>query len=87
MNLGESVSVKWTLKFKVMCNFIEDYLNNPSLAVAKARRASRSWFDQVDDEAVYAQLSTPQFALYTEMISAADAEDLALQTNYKRLSL
>lgn len=54
-----------------MCNFIEDYLQNPSLAIAalSSDNANRpKWHDTIDDELIYRQISSPEFRLYEEMI-------------------
>lgn len=52
-----------------MSNFIEDYLQNPSLAILNAReRADRRFADiDIDDELVYDQLASPEFRLYEEI--------------------
>ena len=55
-----------------MCNFIEDYLNDPSLAISAAQNSPKSWYDQVDDEIVYSQIASPQFKLYQEIIGYND---------------
>ena len=55
----------------VMCNFIEDYLQNPSMAIASAAElvnSSESFF-QVEEDAVYRELSSSEFRLYEEIVS------------------
>ncbi len=55
-----------------MKTFIEDYLYNPSEAIARAAESFKAQVhDNIDDDAVYLQLSTPEFRLYEEIIFAA----------------
>lgn len=53
-----------------MYNFIEDYPGAKSqiFALAKAEADRRTWCDEVDDELIYKQISSPEFNLYMEMI-------------------
>ena len=53
-----------------MNSFIVAYLSNPAQAIAEARKAAaeKSWCDEIDDEKIYAQLATPEFRLYEQMI-------------------
>lgn len=53
-----------------MCNFIEDYLKNPSSAISEALRKVReiNVSYQFDEELIYRQLSSPEFRLYEEVI-------------------
>jgi hypothetical protein len=59
-----------------MCNFIEDYLENPSSAISDAIRKASSKFSSVsfDEESIYNQISSPEFRLYEEMIFLASSE-------------
>jgi hypothetical protein len=53
-----------------MCtNFIEEYLQNPSQAVANARMSSEERFSGIDcpDDVVYFQLSSPEYRLYEQI--------------------
>lgn len=50
-----------------MSNFIEDYLQNPSLAIIKARECAANRFKAVSEDKVYEQLASPEFNLYTEI--------------------
>lgn len=60
-----------------MKNFIEDYLQDPSQAIASAAAsASKAWHDSIDDEMIYRQIATPEFRLYEEIIFCLDADDL-----------
>jgi len=49
-----------------MCNFIEDYLQNPTLAVANAKAAAEKRFSSllIDDEAIYDEIATSEYHLY-----------------------
>jgi hypothetical protein len=60
-----------------MNNFIEDYPGNKSrtLEAAKTEADTRRWFDEVDEEAIYSQLASPEFALYMEMLFSDAPED------------
>jgi len=57
-------------KLTAMYNFIEDYLNNPAQAVSNARDAAALRFNDVDiaDDLIYAQMSSPEFSLYEEIV-------------------
>lgn len=59
----------------LMKTFIEDYLLNPSLAVANARMDAAPWCESVDEEMIYAQISSPEFRLYEAMIFCPSVED------------
>lgn len=49
-------------------SFIEDYLENPSSAIANARKSAGRRLDNcIDDELVYLQLKSPEFRLYEVM--------------------
>lgn len=60
-----------------MCTFIEDYLSNPSDAIAAARERAngKSWSDQVDERMIYREIASPEFRLYEEIIMSEPAED------------
>ena len=53
-----------------MKSFIEDYLQNPAQAVADAVIASKSlgWSDNIDENLIYAQISTAEFRLYEDIV-------------------
>ena len=54
-----------------MSNFIEDYLDNPTLAIASLCSESgkcNSWSDSIDEELIYSQIASPEFRLYEAMI-------------------
>ena len=46
-----------------------------ALNAAKAEADTRRWFDEVDEEAIYSQLASPEFALYMEMLFSDAPED------------
>ena len=52
-----------------MKTFIEDYFQNPSKAIEKAQQTiSGSWYDNIDEDVIYAQIASPEFRLYEAMI-------------------
>ena len=53
-----------------MKSFIEDYLLNPSQAIADAALASRSldWSDNIDEDLIYAQIASGEFRLYEDIV-------------------
>ncbi len=57
-----------------MRTFLYDYLQDPSQAIADARLRADYRFsdDEFPEEKIYAELSTPEFRLYEEMILAED---------------
>ena len=63
-----------------MSNFIEDYLKNPSFAVAEAKSRPMNWAENIDEEMIYSQISTPQFHLYEAVIMAPSSGDLTFET-------
>ena len=60
-----------------MCNFIEDYLENPSLAISNAIRKAAARFSTVsfDEDFICNELASSEFRLYEEMIFSASPED------------
>ena len=52
-----------------MCNFIEDYLADPSVAIQSALPSVEARFSSIDcnDDMIYAQLSSPEFRLYEQI--------------------
>ena len=52
-----------------MCTFIEDYLKDPSKAVAAARMIADERFGVINglDDEIYSQLSSPEFRLYEQI--------------------
>ena len=54
-----------------MNTFIEDYLQNPSQAIANAQQIANTtlWADAIDEELIYSQICSPDFRLYEVIIS------------------
>lgn len=50
-----------------MNTFIEDYILDPSQAIAKLS-ASVNMSDSIDEDMIYSQLASPEFRLYEEII-------------------
>ncbi len=63
------------LKLTAMNTFIYDYLQNPSQAIAEAHRKAQVKFfpETLPEDAIYAQLSSPEFRLYEEIILTDDS--------------
>lgn len=76
--LGDSAICLIDLNQRVMRSFIEEYLANPSQAVASAAQkvSGTDRFDAIDDEMIYKELATGEFRLYEEIIFSASADDL-----------
>lgn len=52
-----------------MRTFIEDYLQDPAQAIAKAQQTiSDSWYDNIDEDMIYAQINSPEFCLYETIV-------------------
>ena len=53
-----------------MCTFIEDYLQNPSEAIASAvsKAGNIRWADSIDEDQIYQQIGTGSFRLYEELL-------------------
>lgn len=60
-----------------MCDFIEDYLRNPSAAISEALRRVREMNGSArfDDQLVYRQIASPEFHLYEEMIFCPSVDE------------
>ena len=67
-----------------MCSFIEEYLANPSQAVASAAQKVSviDRFDAIDDEMIYKELASPQFRLYEEIIACSENENTPHASGY-----
>ena len=65
-----------------MRNFIEDYLVNPSLAVAAAQNTPMGWTEDIDEDMIYSQLASPEFRLYEEIIFPSSSEDSPRESVY-----
>ena len=53
-----------------MKSFIEDFVKNPCQAIAVARQITdtQSWCDSIDEDMIYAQIASPEFRLYEDII-------------------
>ena len=53
-----------------MKSFIEDYLLNPAQAIAEAAVVSKrlDWSDNIDEDLIYAQIASPEFRLYEDIV-------------------
>ena len=62
-----------------MRSFIEDYLLDPTHAIANARESvpAESWSDNIDEDMIYAQISSPEFRLYEAMVFSQPDEELS----------
>lgn len=60
-----------------MRNFIEDYLEDPAKAIADARLQAykRKWDADLDPEAVYKEIASPEFHLYQEIVMCSNDDD------------
>lgn len=60
-----------------MCDFIEDYLRNPSATISEALRRVREMNGSArfDDQLVYRQIASPEFRLYEEMIFCPSVDE------------
>lgn len=60
-----------------MYNFIQAYLEDPSQAVSSALESlhKTNRFDDIDDDVICSQLSSPEFRLYENIIFSMPADD------------
>lgn len=67
-----------------MSTFIEDYLHNPSIAIQTAKKSigESDRFNDINEDDIYAQLSSGEFRLYEEIIFSTSAEDSPHAENY-----
>lgn len=65
--MNEFNNAKTTILMK---SFIENYLLDPSQAIADARQMSQtdSWSENIDEDQIYSQIASGEFRLYEEMI-------------------
>ena len=65
-----------------MRTFIEDYLLDPAQAIADARNSAQtaSWYDNIDEDMIYAELASPEFRLYEAIIFSQTSEEAAART-------
>lgn len=65
-----------------MRTFIEDYLLDPTQAIADARNSVQdaSLRDNIDEDLIYAELASPEFRLYEAIIFSQTSEEVAART-------
>lgn len=70
LSSGMGVTIMYHPISIIMYNFIEDYLACKTQALASAKKTAddMNWCDSIDDEQIYAQLASPEFRLYEEMV-------------------
>lgn len=60
-----------------MKTFIEDYLHNPTEAIAKAAQSmTGKWYDSIDEEQIYADIASPEFRLYENIVFAHSEDEI-----------
>ena len=79
--MNEFNNAKTTILMK---SFIENYLLDPSQAIADARQMSQtdSWSENIDEDQIYSQIASGEFRLYEEIIFSTSAEDSPRAENY-----
>jgi len=55
-----------------MKSFIEDYLLDPTQAIADACQSVQtdSWSDNINEDMIYSQIASPEFRLYEAIVFA-----------------
>ena len=68
-----------------MGTFIEEYLQDPSMAISSALEQlnQTNRFEQVDDDSIYRQLASGEFKLYEEIILSRTSEPSPNQRTFK----
>lgn len=62
-----------------MKTFIEEYLQNPAQAIENARQTiSDSWYDNIDEDMIYAQIASPEFRLYEAMVLTKNPQNASI---------
>ena len=70
-----------------MKSFIEDYLQDPSKAISEARMCTElSWYDNIDEDMIYAQIASPEFRLYEAMVLCPSSEEHTGSHNFAAVS-
>ena len=74
--MNRIINAKTTI---LMRSFIEDYLLDPTHAIANARESvpAESWSDNIDEDMIYAQIASPEFRLYEAMVFAQPEEEFS----------
>ena len=72
-----------------MGTFIEEYLQDPSMAISSAleQLAKTNIFEQVDDDSIYNELATGEFKLYEEIILSELSEESPSQKHHYRAAV
>ena len=70
LSSGIGVTIMYHPISKIMYNFIEDYLACKTQALASAKKMADGmvWCADIDEEAIYSQIASPQFRLYEEIL-------------------
>ena len=76
--MNRIINAKTTI---LMRSFIEDYLLDPTHAIANARESvpTESWSDNIDEDMIYAQIASGEFRLYEAMIFVPSEGDLPVR--------
>ena len=74
--MNRIINAKTTI---LMRSFIEAYLLDPTQAIADACQTAQtdSWSDNIDEDMIYAQIASPEFRLYEEMVFAQPEEEFS----------
>ena len=61
-----------------MKSFIEDYLLDPTQAIADACQSVQtdSWSDNIDEDMIYSQIASPEFRLYEAIVFAQPEDEI-----------
>ena len=72
-----------------MGTFIEEYLQDPSMAISSAleQLAKTNRLEQVDDDSIYNELATGEFKLYEEIILCELSEESPGQKHHYRAAV
>lgn len=65
-----------------MRTFIEDYLLDPTQAIADARNSAQtaSWYDNIDEDMIYAEIASSEFRLYEAIVFSQPSDGPAART-------
>ncbi len=63
--------------------FIEEYLRNPAAAIDRSKESmTGKWYDSIDEELIYRQISSPEFHLYEEIVFCPSEEENPYQSRF-----
>lgn len=67
--MNRIINAKTTILMK---SFIEDYLLDPTQAIADACQSVQtdSWSDNINEDMIYSQIASPEFRLYEAIVFA-----------------